>query len=83
MSKADSIFAWILIGPVIPIALFLTGWWSSLIFITDRTVFIIGLIGFGTGCFIDLIFLRRWISKVYMWSPIILAVVYVFYTICI
>lgn len=83
MSKAESIFVWLIIGPVIPVVLFLTGWWTSLIFVTDRTVFVFGLLGLGIGCLIDFIFVRQWISKVYTCRPIILAVVYVFYSICV
>lgn len=82
MSKAESIFVWLIIGPVIPVLLFLTGWWTSLVFVSDYRVLIFGLIGLGLGCFIDIVFLRRRISEVYTWSPKLLALIYIFYSVC-
>lgn len=83
MSKAESIFVGLIIGPVLPIVLFLVGWWTSLSFVTDRTVFLFGLIGLGIGCIVDIVFLRRWIAKAYWWNIKVLALVYIFYSICV
>lgn len=82
MSKVESIFVSLIIGPVLPIILFLAGWWTSLLIITDRTVFIFGLIGLAVGCILDLIFLSR-ITKAYWWNKGVLAVVYIFYSVCV
>ena len=81
MSKVESIFVGLIIGPVLPIVLFLAGWWISLSFVTDWTVFVFGLIGLGIGFIVDLIFLKQWISRAYMWQTKVLAGVYIFYSV--
>lgn len=82
MNKLESIFIGAIIGPVLPIFLFLIGWWSSLNFASDWIVLMFGLIGLGIGCIIDIIISRR-ISKAYWWKKGVLSMVYVFYSVCV
>jgi hypothetical protein len=79
LSKLESIFISVIIGAVLPILLFLAGWWFSLFFVTDEKVFIFGLAGLGLGCFLDIIFIR-YIMKAYWWKHSILTMIYLFYS---
>lgn len=81
MKRLESVFIGAIIGPVLPILFFLAGWWTSLIFIEERIVFIFGLIGLVTGCIIDIIIFRQ-IMKAYWWKQSILAMIYLFYSFC-
>jgi len=83
MSKAESFFIWLIIGPVIPVLLFLIFWWTSIGLVSDQSVFLVGLVGLGIGCFIDIFLLRQKISEAYTWSPRILAAIYIFYSVCV
>ncbi len=80
MSKLESFFIWAIIGPVLPLFLFLAGWWSSLLFVKEEVVFVYGLIGLGLGCIIDII-LRRQIKRAYWWKQGVLVLIYLFYSI--
>ena len=82
MSKVESILIGTIIGSVLPIILFLAGWWTSLNFVTDQSMFVFGLIGLGIGCIVDIIFSRR-ITKAYWWKQGALAIVYLFYSVCV
>jgi hypothetical protein len=81
LRKLESIFIVIIIGPVLPILLFLAGWWTSLIFVTERIVFIFSLIGLGIGFIIDIIIFKQ-IMKAYWWKQSILAMIYLFCSVC-
>ncbi|MGI6537668.1 MAG: hypothetical protein ACOX22_04915 [Caldicoprobacterales bacterium] len=80
MNKLESIFIGAVIGPVLPILLFLAGWWISLIFVTDQIIFVFALIGLVIGCIIDII-ISKHIMKAYWWNQIILAMIYLFYSV--
>lgn len=82
LNKLESIFIGAIIGPVLPILLFLIGWWSSLNFASNWIVFLFALIGLGIGCIIDIIISRR-IFKAYWWRKSVLAMVYLFYSVCV
>jgi hypothetical protein len=80
LSKLESIFIGVIIAPVLPILLFLAGWWTSLYFATERIVFIFALIGLIIGCIIDIIIFKQ-IMKAYWWKQGLLAMIYLFYSI--
>jgi hypothetical protein len=80
LSKLESIFIGTIIGPVLPILLFLVGWWSSLFFVTEELVFIFSLTGLGVGCIIDIVLFGK-IMKAYWWKQGVLSMIYLFYTV--
>ena len=83
LNKIDSIFIGLVIGPVFPILLFLSGWWGSLSFVADNRVFIIAFVGLGIGLGIEVIYLRAWIRYFYDTSIPKVFPIYMFYTICV
>ena len=83
ISKIEFAFYWLIFGPVIPITLFLAGWWISLPFVRDNSVFVFALAGFVAGLIIDVAFVRQRIKTIHTWSPVILAAIYLFYAVCV
>jgi len=81
LSKLESVFIGIIIGPVLPILLFLAGWWTSFFFAAERTIFLFSLVGFGIGCITDII-VFEWIKKAYWWKQSVLVMIYLFYSAC-
>jgi len=82
LSKLESIFISAVIGPVMPVFCFLMGWWCSFRFVSNEIMFLIALIGFGIGCVVDIIISGR-ISKAYWWGKGSLAMIYLFYSVCV
>jgi len=83
VSKVESVFVVLLIGPVAPIALFLCGWWASLGIVPEKLVFMLVFVGFGTGVAIDIAFLKRWVRTAYSWNEKLLLAVFLFYSVCV
>jgi len=80
LNKLESIFIGAVFAPVLPIFLFLAGWWISLIFVTDWIILVFALIGLGIGCIID-IFIFKHFMKTYWWKQGILVLIYLFYSV--
>ncbi|NLM45501.1 MAG: hypothetical protein GX200_01675 [Firmicutes bacterium] len=81
MSKLESIFICAIIGPVLPILFFLAGWWASFKFVPEQIVFVFSLLGLAGGCILDIVFSKQIISA-YRWKRGILAIIYLFYSVC-
>lgn len=81
MSRFDKLFLKLTIGFIPPVLLFLAFWWGSLVFIKDSTVFKIAGLGFLLGILIDVLFIKRWIQSAYQMHPLLLIMIYLFYTI--
>ena len=81
MNRVEKLFLFCIIGPIIPIFLFLIGWWTSLFFIEDRIVFLFSLLGLGVGLVIDIIISKQ-IAKAYVWNRVLLVVTFMFYSFC-
>lgn len=80
MSKLESFFIGVIIGPVLPLLFFVIGWWTSFFFGAERLIPIFSLLGLGTGCIVDLIIYKK-LMKAYWWKQGVLAMIYLFYTI--
>ncbi|NTU88741.1 MAG: hypothetical protein HGA54_02385 [Actinobacteria bacterium] len=72
----------LIFGSVLPILLFLAGWWSSIGLVPEHLIFVFASIGFGLGIVIDIVFLRKWLKDIYSINPIVLVLVFLFYSIC-
>ena len=83
MSKIESAFVALIIGPVVPIALFLFGWWTSLGIIPERLVPVVCLVGLGIGGAVDIAFLKRWVRRAYSWNERLLLAIFLFYSVCV
>jgi len=73
----------IIFGGVTPICFFLCGWWGSYLLGPEKYIPIFAFVGLGLGLFMDVLFLRRWLHVVYYLHPIILIIIYLFYSIAI
>ena len=82
LNKVEKLFLIGIIGSILPILLFLVGWWTSLCFVEDRIVFLFGLLGLGVGFVIDIIIFKQ-IARAYMWNQALLAGIYLFYSVCV
>ena len=82
MKTFDKIFFGLLIGAVLPVSLFFTGWWSTFKIVLENQIIIFALAGFVIGIILDFLFLRRVISNLYEINTSNLILVYVFYSLC-
>lgn len=82
MKTFDKIFFGLLIGAVLPVSLFLTGWWSTFKIVLENQIIIFALAGFALGIILDFLFLRKVISNLYEINSSNLILVYVFYSLC-
>ncbi len=81
MKNFDTKFLSFIYSPVIPILLFLIGWWGSLPFFQDNLIFMFAILGLIIGIIINKIFLNKFISIGYNQKTIILITIYLFYSI--
>jgi hypothetical protein len=79
MSKLERFVMVIVFGSVVPIGLFEAGWWISVLVFKADTIWVGALIGLVLGILIDLLFLRKWLSNVYVIPYGITILVYLFY----
>lgn len=82
MSKIEKVGFGLMIGAVVPVTLFLAGWWVSIGRVEDRHIFIVGLAGLVFGIITDILFLRKWIANPYAIGVRTAEVIYIFYSVC-
>jgi len=82
MSKIEDMLMAFIFGSVLPILLFLAGWWGSISLVPENTIFIIALIGLTAGVVIDILFLQKWLRNIYNTNLRLLIIIYLFYSIC-
>jgi hypothetical protein len=78
----DKIFFSLIFGGVLPVTLFLLGWWGTLSFVPENKIFIFAFSGFIIGIILDFFILRKAISNLYEINNSTLALIYIFYSIC-
>lgn len=83
MSTIESALTALIIGPVVPIALFLLGWWTSFSVIPEGLVPVVCLVCLAIGGAIDIVFLRRWVRSAYSWNEKLLLAIFLFYSVCV
>lgn len=82
MNKIEDVIMVIAFGAVIPISLFLAGWWSTIGLVPENTIFVFALIGLTSGIIIDILFLRKWLRNIYKTGLKLLVIIYLFYSVC-
>lgn len=82
MNKVEILVTALIFGAVLPILLFLAGWWSSIGLVSDNLIFVIALIGLSLGIIIDILFLKKWLRNVYNTDLKLLIIIYLFYSVC-
>ncbi|HNX92041.1 MAG TPA: hypothetical protein PKI17_00845 [Syntrophomonas sp.] len=55
----------IVLGVIHVILLFVAGWWISIPFVSESSIFTWALAGLLSGLLIDLLFLRRWMRRAF------------------
>jgi len=81
MRKIESVVLGVTLGAVPIIASFLTGWWVSIPFAPESSIWRYALGGLLFGLFVDAIFLGRWIRRAYSMKTWVWMAVYGFYSI--
>lgn len=82
MNKVETLLMALVFGAVLPIFLFLAGWWSSIGLVSDNLIFVIALTCLSLGIVIDIVFLKKWLRNVYITNFKLLVIIYLFYSIC-
>jgi len=82
MNKVETMVMALVFGAVLPIFLFLAGWWSSIGLVSDNLIFIIALTCLSLGIVIDILFLKEWLRNVYNTNWKLLIIIFLFYSIC-
>jgi hypothetical protein len=83
INRLEMILYKLIFWGMIPLILFLLGWWSSIGLNDNQEIFSIALAGMGFGILIDVFVLKPWLKSLETLSSGILISVYVFYSIMI
>jgi|WetSurMetagenome_2_1015567.scaffolds.fasta_scaffold71288_4 hypothetical protein len=82
MKTFDKIFFSFIFGGVLPVTLFLTGWWSTFRLVPENQIFIFAFSGLALGIIIDFFFIKKVISNLYSIKNSNLILIYIFYSVC-
>ncbi len=77
----EKILLLVVLGGVAPIGLLLCGWWVAFLLGPEDMIPFFALLGLGLGLLVDLLFLQKWIESAYRFHPLILAAIYLFYSV--
>jgi len=83
MGKFEKFSITIIFGAVMPVFLFLAGWWGSIGRVSENMISVAALAGLASGVMVDILFFRKWLRNVYDTDMKILMIIYLFYSICI
>ena len=81
MGKIENAVLAVTLGAVPIIASFLLGWWGSIPFVPESSIWQFALAGLLLGILVDVLFLRRWLRQAYALKPWVWKALYVFYSI--
>ena len=84
MKSPDTVVSWIVLGPILPVAFMLAGWWGAVL-LTKNVPVIIGVFASGLlfGATLALTVFRRWVVSLFALSSRALGFVALFYSILI
>jgi len=82
MTRFDRRFIAVILAPLPPILLFLTGWWVSFLFLKENPAFIAAFIGLTLGILLDIRYLGRWVNGAFQMRMSLWLLVYGFYSVC-
>jgi hypothetical protein len=81
MNASDTLIK-LALAAVLPLSLFLGGWWGSIGRMPDDRVFVAALAGLALGVAIDAVLLRKWIARPFESRGWTLVAVFLFYSVC-
>jgi hypothetical protein len=79
MTKNEKIVLTAVLGFIPPVFLFVLSWFAFYAMAPERSLFPIPFIGLATGILIDIIYLKRWVTKCHHWPMWILLLIFTFY----
>jgi hypothetical protein len=82
MKTLDKIFFSVIFGGILPVILFLMGWWSTFRLVPENQIFIYAFAGLFAGIILDFILLKRIWSKLFYMDGTTLILIYIFYSVC-
>ena len=80
-ARLEILFLFVLIGTVLPILLFLAGWWGAYFFAPEKYIVLYMLSGLILGLLLDIFFLKKWVKSAYQIRLLILVLIYLFYSV--
>ena len=84
MTKIEKLFLYILVGGFLPLAGFLTGWFSSYkLFRNEAAIPIASIAGITAGLILDGVFLKKWVHSAYQSDLRLWMALYIFYSVCV
>jgi hypothetical protein len=82
MKASDKIFFGAIFGAILPVTLFLTGWWSTFRIVPENQIFIYAFAGLFAGIILDFFFVKKLLSNLFNLKNSALILIYIFYSIC-
>jgi hypothetical protein len=82
MNKLESTIVGLFVGITCPFLGFVAFWWTAALLhlqgfpVPEGMIKTAALTGLGLGCFLDVVFLRRWVGKFYTANPWLIVMVY-------
>ncbi len=80
MRTYERIFLILLFGSVLPLILFLSGWWGSIKLVRENQIFIFALVGLLLGILLDFLFVGRLVDKAFKLDNKFTIALYLFYS---
>lgn len=81
MKTIEAIIMTLIVGTVIPLSLFLAGWWGSLPYVEGDRVFRIAVVAFGCGVVIELLVFQSLRRSLWKFSHMTYLAIFVFYSV--
>jgi hypothetical protein len=82
LEGVERLFLQVIIGLAAPILGLLAGWWGSLPFVPEASIWRFALGGLLFGLLLDALFLRRWVRAAYSLPMPAFVSLYLFYSVC-
>jgi hypothetical protein len=82
MKAFDKIFFGAIFGAILPVTLFLTGWWGTFRFVPENQIFIYAFSGLFAGIILDFFFVKKLLSNLFNLKYSSLILIYIFYSVC-
>lgn len=81
LNRLEMILYKIIFWGLVPLILFLSGWWLSIKMVEEQQIFSVAFAGLGLGILIDVFFLKPSLKSLETLKPRTLMLIYVFYSI--
>ena len=83
MQKLDKALIGLVLFPIFPLMLLFAGWWGGYLFLPEKYIPVLGLIGIVLGGVMDVVFVKGWVQKGFLIHKSVLILIYLFYSVCV